>query len=107
MVFSNLKYMLLIKIKAKCEKFAELIRESKRVVCLTGAGLSTSCGIPDFRGPNGVWTLEQKGLPVPESNKNISFENAKPSYTHYALVELNKIGNLLLKPQGFIFTMNS
>ena len=35
---------------------AELVRDARRVVVLSGAGLSTDSGIPDFRGPNGLWT---------------------------------------------------
>jgi NAD-dependent deacetylase len=37
------------------ERIAELIREAKSCVALTGAGVSTESGIPDFRSPTGVW----------------------------------------------------
>jgi NAD-dependent deacetylase len=39
---------------------ARLIAAARRVVVLTGAGISTDSGIPDFRGPQGVWTLNPK-----------------------------------------------
>ncbi|OGA39574.1 MAG: hypothetical protein A3G24_23890 [Betaproteobacteria bacterium RIFCSPLOWO2_12_FULL_62_13] len=39
-------------------EFCNLVRTARRGVAFTGAGISTESGIPDFRGPNGVWTTE-------------------------------------------------
>ncbi|XP_077285143.1 sirtuin 6 [Arctopsyche grandis] len=72
-------------LKEKCETLTQWIKESKYIVIHTGAGISTSAGIPDFRGPNGVWTLEEKGL---KPDINISFNDAKPTATHMALRKL-------------------
>lgn len=38
---------------------AQFIRESRNIVALTGAGISTAAGIPDFRGPNGLYVTRQ------------------------------------------------
>ena len=44
--------------KAVIKEVRDWIAAAKRVVALTGAGISTDSGIPDFRGPNGVWTRD-------------------------------------------------
>jgi NAD+-dependent protein deacetylase sirtuin 6 len=44
----------------KLKKFTAMIQTSKNTVILTGAGISTAANIPDFRGPNGIWTLEKR-----------------------------------------------
>jgi NAD-dependent deacetylase len=50
------------------------LNEARRVVALTGAGISTESGIPDFRGPQGVWTRN----PLAEKLSNIHYYMADP-----------------------------
>ena len=53
---------------------ADLVDEAARIVVLTGAGISTDSGIPDFRGPNGVWTRN----PEAEKQATLSYYVADP-----------------------------
>jgi len=71
------------------KELAQLIKDSKYVVVHTGAGISTAAGIPDFRGPTGVWTLESKGL---APCVNIGFDEAIPTKTHMAILALQQCG---------------
>ena len=48
------------------ETIARWIIEYKHIVAFMGAGISTDSGIPDFRGPDGVWTRRDAGLPAPQ-----------------------------------------
>jgi mono-ADP-ribosyltransferase sirtuin 6 len=73
----------------KVNALVKLIKRSKYTVIFTGAGISTSCGIPDFRGPNGIWTREKRGEIISKEEKTADlFNKAKPSFTHYSLVSL-------------------
>jgi len=64
--------------------------EAKHLVGFTGAGLSTDSGVPDYRGPEGQWTREAKGLP----SKPVDFTSAKPNEGHLAIVELQRMGKM-------------
>jgi len=72
-------------LEVKICALAELIKKSQHLVVFTGAGISTSAGIPDFRGPDGKWTREAKGL---KPKRGVSTISAYPTKTHMALVEL-------------------
>ena len=52
------------------------IDAAQRIVVLTGAGISTESGIPDFRGPDGVWTKN------PEAEKQATIEAVFQSCVH-------------------------
>ena len=88
------------RVRTKSEELATLVRSAKHVVVFTGAGISTSSGIPDFRGPKGVWTLEsasskdkRRTSPRQEvSPPSVGFQDAKPSPTHMALVAMVQAG---------------
>ncbi len=60
--------------KATAETVRDWVKQARRVVALTGAGISTDSGIPDFRGPQGVWTKN----PMAEKLSNIHYYMADP-----------------------------
>jgi NAD-dependent SIR2 family protein deacetylase len=75
----------------KIDLAAKWIAESKKLVVFTGAGISTDSGLPDYRGPDGVWTRKDKGLPPPKSPP---WDQVQPNQGHYLIVELMKLGKL-------------
>ena len=93
------------------ERAKDLIDQASKITVLTGAGISTDSGIPDFRGPNGIWTKN----PEAEKASNIHhyradpeirkrnwalrssgelWPNVAPNEGHSALVHLEKRGLL-------------
>jgi len=78
-------------LSTKVEQLAAFVRDSQHFAVYTGAGISTSAGIPDFRGPDGVWTLRAKGQ-VPSGRGG--WNNARPTLCHMALVQLQNIKKL-------------
>jgi NAD-dependent deacetylase len=86
------------------------VARARRIVALTGAGISTDSGIPDFRGPKGVWTKNpqaeklstiQHYLADPDVRKaawrarvDSAAWSAKPNRGHLALVALERRGAL-------------
>ena len=89
----------------------EWVLAARRIVVLTGAGISTDSGIPDFRGPNGVWTRNpaaekastlQNYLADPEVRRAVWRNRvgapvfaAEPNAGHRAIFELDRRGQLL------------
>ena len=74
----------------RIKTLAQWMFEAKHLVVFTGAGISTESGLPDFRGPDGIWTRQAKGLPP----KARPFGSVEPNAGHMAIVELQKLGKL-------------
>jgi NAD-dependent deacetylase len=86
----------------------ELVKNASKILCFTGAGVSTNTNIPDYRGPQGVyrtrsptyfnefvasedarieyWTFKMEGYAL--------FRDARPTPTHLAITELERLGRL-------------
>lgn len=78
-------------LEEKLDRLASMIKEYKKILIFTGAGISTSAGISDFRGPKGVWTLQAQGKKPVRSQPTIS---AIPTTTHMSIVTLQNQGYL-------------
>lgn len=89
-------------------RFREMIRASNRVVVFTGAGISTESGIPDFRGPNGVWKTQtpidfsdfvgSEAVRAESWQRKFSgdgkMESSEPNAGHRALTSLVEAGKI-------------
>lgn len=91
------------------EELAHRLARAERIVAFTGAGMSTGSGIPDFRGPNGLWKrfqpvyfqdfIASEEARVRHWDFKLAgwegFRDARPNEAHRALVELERQGSLL------------
>jgi NAD-dependent deacetylase len=98
-------------VDAELQRVRELLRDASAATVLTGAGISTDSGIPDFRGPNGVWTRDPAAERLSSYDDYVSDPEvrrhawqarrthpawtAQPNDGHRALVDLERSGRLL------------
>jgi len=65
------------KVGTRDDRVVELLRQARRIAALTGAGISTAAGIPDFRGPRGLYVTRQYD---PEKTFDIGYFDRDPTY---------------------------
>jgi len=95
-------------VQTAVDRLSDLVRGSKVILPFTGAGISTECGIPDFRSPGGRWT---KNRPIPFDEflasqeardeawrrrfaMDTEFSTARPGRGHRALAALYRRGKV-------------
>ena len=100
--------MIATDLRSGVEQLGDMIAEASTIVPFTGAGISTECGIPDFRSPGGLWS---RNRPIPFDEFVASpdardeawrrrfameptFAAAKPGRGHRALASLYKAGKI-------------
>ena len=87
---------------AELQELVEYIRKARRILIFTGAGVSTGSGIPDFRGPQGVWSrrkpvyyqdfMTSEAARIEHWEYKLeawpAFRAARPNLAHHAIVKL-------------------
>jgi NAD-dependent deacetylase len=97
-------------VESPIDRALGVLQHARRIVALTGAGISTDSGIPDFRGPQGVWTLNPKAERMSDIRyyvadpdvRRLAWQSrlahpawtAEPNTGHRALVTLERRGRL-------------
>ena len=90
-------------------RLIERLRASQRILVFCGAGVSTASGIPDFRGPNGVWTrrrpvyydefMASEAARVEYWDYKLEtwdvYRRAQPNALHHAIVALERAGKVI------------
>lgn len=79
-------------LEERIKTLARWLHDSDYLVVFTGAGISTESGLPDFRGPDGVWTRRDKGLPPRPMTE--PWDSVDPNQGHLAVTELQDLGKL-------------
>jgi len=80
-------------INEKINNAIDLIKSSEKIIVFTGAGISTNCGIPDFRGKNGLYEIVKKkyNLPYPVAVFYFSYFKYNPQPFYHLSKELLNI----------------
>ncbi len=79
-------------VEKRIHTLAQWLYESRHLVVFTGAGISTESGLPDFRGPDGMWTRRDKGLPPRPMTR--LWDSVEPNIGHIAIAKLQDMGKL-------------